>query len=62
MNAAACPNPKCSEPLNLESETVKCPRCDEVILDKYRQMFKEVMSVTHMNLDKMKMSSVACKF
>lgn len=62
MNAAACPNPKCSESLNLQTdETTKCPKCDEAISEKYRQMFRDVMSVSRMHLDKMKMSNVACK-
>lgn len=63
MNAAACPNPKCNEVLNLQNdETIKCPRCEEAVSEKCRQTFRDVMSATRMHLDKMKMCNVACKF
>lgn len=65
MNAGACPNAKCAEFIDFESMTTfptKCKTCDEVITEKHCQHFKDMMYATRMHLDKMKMSSVACKF
>lgn len=62
MNAAACPNPNCTEPLDMQTddEVTKCQRCDEAVTDKHRQTYRDMMLVTRMHLDKMKQSSVAC--
>lgn len=66
MNAAACPNKKCNAIINLEEKNVKlpfnCSKCVEIISEKQRQVYKDVMSMTRMHLDKMKSSSIACNF
>lgn len=65
MNAAACINSKCNEPIQLTDTTklpFKCSRCEHVITEKHYQTFRDVMNTTRMHLDKMKMSNFACKF
>lgn len=65
MNAAACINSKCNEPIQLTDTTklpFKCSRCEHVITEKHYQTFRDVMNTTRMHLDKMKMSNFACMF
>lgn len=65
MNAGACPNEKCNEFIDFESieaYPTNCKRCSERITETHHQHFKEILNMTQMHLDKMKLSSVACKF
>lgn len=58
-NAAACPNSKCNEYLDLRHLTDACPKCNARITDEYVDRFREVVEFTRMHLDKMK--DIACK-
>lgn len=65
MNAGACPNEKCNEYIDfksIEAYPTNCKRCSERITKAHHQHFKEILNMTQMHLDKMKLSSVACKF
>lgn len=64
MNAGACPNAKCSEFIDFDTQKsypTKCKKCDEPITENHYQHYADIMHATKMHLDTMKMSSVACK-
>lgn len=64
MNAGACANKQCNEYIDFDSigaYPTSCKKCGERITESHHRQFKEIMSATRMHLDKMKMSSVACK-
>ena len=61
MNAAACPNTACHEPLDFsDSEQLnRCPACGTAVTHSDREAFAEISSFTRDHLAQMK--SVACK-
>lgn len=56
MNAAACPNTDCDEPLTMDakSKTPKCPRCDTAIKHSEREKFRDISALTMNKLAEMK--------
>ncbi|XP_062546577.1 histone-lysine N-methyltransferase SMYD3-like [Armigeres subalbatus] len=55
MNAGACPNVDCDEPIAmLDREVKKCPSCDTDIKHSAREKFREVTDFTSAQLAKMK--------
>lgn len=63
MDSAACPNPKCSEQINIgkDSRIVQCRKCQVTIPNSHIETFKDVMTTTRMHVDRMKQSSMTCK-
>lgn len=64
MNAAACLNKKCDAFIDFNTKPefpMKCNKCDQSITAKHYEAFKDMVSVTREHLDKMKVSSMACK-
>lgn len=60
MNAGACPNVDCDEPIAmLDREVIKCPRCDTDIKVSVRETFREISDLTVVKLAEMK--DVSCK-
>uniref|UniRef100_A0A182S8N9 SET domain-containing protein n=1 Tax=Anopheles maculatus TaxID=74869 RepID=A0A182S8N9_9DIPT len=60
MNAAACPNRNCQEPVDMnDSKLERCPGCGTPITNSDRDTFAEISSFTRDHLAQMK--SVACK-
>ncbi|KAG4070194.1 hypothetical protein HA402_003884 [Bradysia odoriphaga] len=53
-NAAACPNSKCNEYLDLCRLIDACPKCNAPITIEYAERFHEVVELTKTHLDKMK--------
>lgn len=55
MDAGACPNVDCDEPLSiLDREVVKCPRCNTDIKISARETFREITDFTVIKLAEMK--------
>ncbi|XP_058816453.1 histone-lysine N-methyltransferase SMYD3 [Topomyia yanbarensis] len=56
MNAGACPNVDCDEPIaNMGDEDVdKCPRCNTAIKSSQRDKFREIITLTKSRLAEMK--------
>lgn len=55
MNAGACPNVDCDEPLSiLDREVIKCPRCNTDIKESARESFREITDFTVIKLAEMK--------
>nr|XP_019532870.2 histone-lysine N-methyltransferase SMYD3 [Aedes albopictus]XP_019532876.2 histone-lysine N-methyltransferase SMYD3 [Aedes albopictus]XP_029714766.1 histone-lysine N-methyltransferase SMYD3 [Aedes albopictus] len=55
MNAGACPNVDCDEPIPmLDRKVDKCPRCDTAIKHSAREEYREVTDFTLAQLAKMK--------
>lgn len=62
MNAGACPNVNCDEPITMEGSgklTEKCPSCETAIPRCARDKFREISSLTMSQLADMK--DIACK-
>lgn len=65
MNAAACPNTKCSQIIHFDANTklpFTCSNCDHFITEKHYQLYRDVDNATRMHLDNMKLSNIACEF
>lgn len=58
-NAAACPNAKCNEYLDIRRLNDVCPKCNAAITNEHKDRFSEVIELTQMHLDQMK--DIACK-
>lgn len=57
MSLAACPNRKCTEPIDLSvfnGKTINCKKCKTIVTDEYRQEFNETMEFTKHHLLNMK--------
>lgn len=64
MSSASCPNKNCTEMIFLAENTklpFECEKCKQTITAKHRETYSEVMNLTKLHLDQMKMSRVACK-
>lgn len=64
MSSASCPNQHCDEMIffiqNIKLP-FECKKCKQMITSKHQQTYNEIMDLTRMHLDQMKMSNVACK-
>jgi hypothetical protein len=61
MNAAACPNSKCDEPIDLRHASIdECPKCEQAITQQFKDEFKLVSEFTRQKLFEMK--DIACMF
>lgn len=62
MNAAACPNEKCSEFLNLYAEPIpsECTKCKAKISPEHVETFNEIMELTKIHVENMK--DIACEY
>uniref|UniRef100_A0A182PMG0 MYND-type domain-containing protein n=1 Tax=Anopheles epiroticus TaxID=199890 RepID=A0A182PMG0_9DIPT len=55
MNAAACPNKSCYEPLDMnDPQLERCPTCGSVVTHSDRETFNEISSFTRDHLAQMK--------
>lgn len=57
MNAGACPNVNCDEPIAMKGTgdwIDKCPRCDHAIKHSVQEKFREITSLTKSRLEDMK--------
>lgn len=62
MNAAACPNEKCNEFLNLYAEPLptECTKCKAEIGTEHVETFMEIMELTKIHVENMK--DIACEY
>lgn len=63
MSSASCPNKNCAEMIFFAENTKlpsECEKCKQTITAKHRDTYTEVMDLTKLHLDQMKMSRVAC--
>ena len=61
MNAAACPNAKCNEYINVQNNTKEdeCGSCGATITTEHISKYYEIMELTKLHIENMK--DVACK-
>lgn len=65
MNAAACPNPKCSEPLDLRAPAEppsECVRCGASICPQHVQRFREVVDMTKSSIAEMQRTACESQY
>lgn len=62
MNAAACPNEKCCELLNLYAVPIpsECLKCKAEITTEHVETFNEIMELTKIHVENMK--DIACEY
>lgn len=60
MNAAACPNVKCSAPQYFDLKPLHCNNCQTKIDSAYIKSYEELLDCTKMHLGEMK--DIACEY